>query len=110
MTLIINNKTIATDKLGYLKNISDWNEQIALAIAAAENIVLYAEHWEIIYFLRNHYLEFKTTPPVRILVKEIEKKFGAEKGNSIYLHQLFPGGPAKQGCKIAGLPKPVKCI
>ena len=110
MTLIINNKVIATDKQGYLQHLSDWNEQVAIAIAAAENITLTAEHWQIINFLRNFYQEFQTTPPIRILVKEIEKKFGAEKGNSIYLHQLFPGGPAKQACKIAGLPKPVKCI
>ncbi len=110
MTLIIDKKTIATDKLGYLKHLSDWNEQVAVAIATLDNIVLTSVHWEIIYFLRNFYQEFQTTPPIRILVKEIEKKYGAEKGNSVYLHQLFPGGPAKQGCKIAGLPKPVKCI
>jgi tRNA 2-thiouridine synthesizing protein E len=110
LTLVIDNREIATDKQGYLQHLSDWNEQIAVAIAAAENIALTAEHWLIIHFLRNFYQEFQTTPPIRILVKEIEKKFGTEKGNSIYLHQLFPGGPAKQACKIAGLPKPVKCI
>ncbi len=90
--------------------MADWNNEVAIAIATAENIKLTDVHWEIIYFLRNFYAEFKTVPPVRTLLKEIEKKFGAEKGNSIYLHQLFPGGPAKQGCKIAGLPKPVRCI
>jgi len=110
LTFIVEDKTINTDKQGYLQNLIDWSEQIAKIIAANEKLDLTAEHWEIIYFLRNFYQEFQTTPPIRILVKEIEKRFGAEKGNSVYLHQLFPGGPAKQGCKIAGLPKPVKCI
>lgn len=110
MTLNIHNKMIATDNLGYIKNLSDWNIDVANAIAAIENISLTDEHWEIIYFLRNFYTEYQTTPPIRTLVKHIEKKFGAEKGTSIYLHQLFPGGPAKQACKIAGLPKPVRCI
>ena len=45
-----------------------------------------------------------------MLVKAMASKFGEEKGNSRYLYRLFPKGPAKQATKIAGLPKPVKCI
>ena len=40
----------------------------------------------------------------------IGKKLGADKGNSQYLYELFPYGPAKQACKIAGLPKPTGCV
>jgi len=47
---------------------------------------------------------------VRMLVKAMAKKYGEEKGNSRYLFRLFPDGPAKQATKIAGLPKPAKCL
>ena len=33
-----------------------------------------------------------------------------DKGNSKYLYELFPYGPAKQACKYAGLPKPTGCV
>ncbi|MGL4639372.1 MAG: TusE/DsrC/DsvC family sulfur relay protein, partial [Shewanella sp.] len=46
----------------------------------------------------------------RVLVKAIGQRLGPDKGNSKYLYTLFPNGPAKQATKIAGLPKPAKCI
>lgn len=110
MALTVDNKIIATDNEGYLQHLQDWNAQVAIAIATKEGLQLEAAHWEIIYFLRQFYLEYQLTPAIRVLVKELAKKMGDEKGNSIYLHQLFPGGPAKQASKIAGLPKPVRCI
>jgi len=108
--LIFEGQEIATDADGYLKNSQQWNEALAEAIAAQEGIVLAPEHWEVVHFVRNFYLEFNTSPAIRMLVKAMANKFGEEKGNSRYLYRLFPKGPAKQATKIAGLPKPVKCI
>ncbi len=101
---------IETDQQGYLKQVSQWNEEIAELIALQEQIVLTPAHWEVINFVRDFYLEYKTSPAIRILVKAIGQKLGADKGNSKYLYTLFPTGPAKQATKVAGLPKPAKCI
>jgi tRNA 2-thiouridine synthesizing protein E len=101
---------IQTDHQGYLKNVTDWNTDIAEIIAQKEQIALSPAHWEVINFVRDFYLEFKTSPAIRVLVKAIGIKLGADKGNSKYLYTLFPVGPAKQATKIAGLPKPAKCL
>ncbi|MDX1282368.1 TusE/DsrC/DsvC family sulfur relay protein [Shewanella colwelliana] len=103
-------KQIETDPQGYLLNVGDWNEEVAMIIASKENIELSDAHWEVIHFVRNFYLEFNTSPAIRVLVKAISQSLGAEKGNSKYLYTLFPTGPAKQATKVAGLPKPAKCI
>ena len=62
-------------------------------------------HWEVVNFLREYYDEYQIAPAVRVLTKAIGKQLGPDKGNSKYLYELFPYGPAKQACKIAGLPK-----
>jgi tRNA 2-thiouridine synthesizing protein E len=108
--VLINNSPIPTDHEGYLKDYLDWEKSVAQRIAEKEKIKLMPEHWEVIYFLRDFYIEFNTSPAIRILVKAMSVRFGKEKGNSRYLHRLFPRGPAKQAAKIAGLPKPIKCI
>lgn len=105
-----NGALIETDPQGYLKHLSDWNEELAVIIADKEEISLTPAHWEVIQFVRQFYLEFKTSPAIRVLVKAIGQSLGPDKGNSKYLYTLFPIGPAKQATKIAGLPKPAKCI
>ncbi|AWX15389.1 sulfurtransferase TusE [Mergibacter septicus] len=103
-------KMIATDTEGYLLNINDWSKEVAIAIAEKENLELTDAHWEVITFIQNFYAEYKTSPAIRMLVKAMAQKFGEEKGNSRYLQRLFPDGPAKQATKLAGLPKPIKCL
>ncbi len=103
-------RVIETDAQGYLKNSADWQENIASILAGQENIALTPAHWEVVKFTREFYLKFNTSPGMRMLVKAMAQTYGEEKGNSRYLYQLFPEGPARQVTKIAGLPKPVKCI
>ncbi|MGN1393569.1 MAG: TusE/DsrC/DsvC family sulfur relay protein [Succinivibrionaceae bacterium] len=108
--LIVNNKEIPTDENGYLQNFEDWNMDIATEIAKNLNIELTPERIEIIMFVRKFYETYATSPAIRALVKAMEKEYGPEKGCSRYLYKLFPEGPALQATKIAGLPRPVKCI
>ncbi|CAD5275493.1 subunit of enzyme for 2-thio modification of mnm5s2U of tRNA anticodon U [Alteromonas sp. 38] len=105
-----NGTAIPTDKAGYLLDHTLWSEDMVPTLAENENITLSEPHWEVIRFVRHFYEEFETSPAIRALVKAMAAKYGPEKGNSRYLQRLFPKGPAKQATKLAGLPKPAKCL
>ncbi|WP_221930868.1 TusE/DsrC/DsvC family sulfur relay protein [Telmatospirillum sp. J64-1] len=98
------------DENGYLEHFESWDEDLAAVIAAAEDIILTPEHWEVLYFLRQYYADFEIAPAIRVLTKAVARRLGPEKGNEAHLRRLFPGGPAKQACKIAGLPRPTGCV
>ena len=110
MAFDINGKTYETDEEGYLANLSDWSSDVAQYMAELDDCDLGDNHWEVIKFLREYYEEYQIAPAVRVLTKAIGKKLGRDKGNSKYLYELFPYGPAKQACKYAGLPKPTGCV
>ena len=98
------------DEAGFLKNAEEWQPEIALSLAEKEGITLTKDHWQLIYFLRQFYEEFQLHPSMRVLIQQLRKDWPAEKASSLYLLELFPGGPIKQASKIAGLPKPLKCL
>ncbi len=100
---------IKLDQHGYLADFNLWNEDIARYFAAQDKLELTIKHWEIIYLMRKFYQQQQQSPGMRILVKTLRQKYGNEK-NSIYLYRLFPKGPAQQATRIAGLPKPIRCI
>lgn len=103
-------KEVELDEEGFLTNLNDWNRDVADYLAAEEKLEMTDSHWEVIDFLREYYDEYQIAPAVRVLTKAIGKKLGPDKGNNKYLYELFPYGPAKQACKIGGLPKPTGCI
>jgi TusE/DsrC/DsvC family sulfur relay protein len=110
MSIEVNGKTLQTDEEGYLASLSDWEPGVAEIMANVDGCDLTENHWEVINFLREYYEEYQIAPAVRVLTKAIGKKLGKDKGNSKYLYELFPYGPAKQACKYAGLPKPTGCV
>ncbi len=110
MPIEVNGVSHETDEEGYLVNLGDWTRELGEALAAEDDCELTDAHWEVINFLREYYEEYQIAPAVRVLTKAIGKRLGKDKGNSKYLYELFPYGPAKQACKYAGLPKPTGCV
>ena len=110
MAYEVNGKSFDSDEEGYLVDLASWNEELANLIAKDEEIDMTEEHWEVVNFLREYYNEYQIAPAVRVLIKAVKKKLGADKGSNKYMYELFPYGPAKQACKIAGLPKPTGCV
>ncbi|PKH77027.1 sulfurtransferase TusE [Pseudomonas sp. Choline-02u-1] len=109
-SLTVGARAIELDKDGFLVDLSDWSTEVAAALAAAEDIELTPEHWEVLELLRSFYNEFQLSPATRPLIRYTALKLGADKGNSLHLNRLFKGTPAKLAAKLAGLPKPTNCL
>lgn len=110
MEFEVNGTTVTTDSEGYLSDLAQWSPELAQAIAEKEGLDLSDSHWEVINFLRDGYQNTGSVPNMRQLQKSFSKVYGPDKGNSKYLYGLFPYGPAKQACRIGGLPKPTGCV
>ncbi len=108
--ICVNDVNIEINDAGFVVNRDDWNESVAEALAAIKDIDLTDEHWEIIWFIRNYYIQYNHLPNARVFTKAIRQEFGDNIGNSRYLYKLFPDGPLKSACLLAGLPKPTSCI
>lgn len=106
MIIIINGKNIQIDEEGYLEDRGDWMPEVCNKLAELDGLVLTDNHWEVINFLLEYYEEYQIAPAVRVLTKTMGEKLGSDKGNSKYLYELFPKGPAKQACRYAGIPRP----
>lgn len=111
----VKGKKLVLDEDGFLQDWEQWDKDVAEALAnddrfTGSKVILTDAHWEVVNFLREFYEEKGVAPPIRQLIKEMKKRFGPEKGNQEYLYQLFPNGPAKDACRIAGLPKPTGCV
>lgn len=99
----INNLKLEIDEEGFLQNVDIWNEEIANYFADKEGVEMTEEHWAVVNYIRDYYIENDLAPMVRNICKTTG--FNLKK-----IYQLFPTGPAKGACKIAGLPKPDGCV
>jgi len=110
MKLEINGKTVETDAEGYLVNLDEWSEELAVTLAKTDDLALEDKHWKIINYMRTVFAETGTAPNLRFLMKGLKEEFGAEWGDKKFLFDLFPFGPAKQAGRYAGTPKPTGCV
>ena len=101
----VNGKQIEINEEGFLLNPEEWNEEVAKGLAKAEEGLeeLSDDHWAIINYIREYYLEKNLAPMVRKICKTTGFQLK-------YIFELFPSGPAKGACKLAGLPKPDGCV
>lgn len=100
----VNGQTIEIDEDGFLCDPEQWSEDVVRAFAQIEEVTeLTDDHWKVIHYLRNYWKQFEVAPMIPKLCKET--------GFTLrQIYQLFPSGPAKGACKLAGLPKPTGCV
>lgn len=96
--------SIEVDEDGFMQEPDKWNEDVAKALATTEGVnELTEEHWKLVKYLRNYFVQFGVAPMIRKLCKETG--YDLKK-----VYALFPSGPAKGACKVAGLAKPTGCV
>lgn len=101
--LEVRGRKLRLDEDGHLADPGAWEEDVARAFAEIAEIELTEDHWKVIFYLRDYWRDFAIAPMIRKLCKDTgicQKR----------LIELFPDGPLKNACKLAGLPKPMGCI
>ena len=108
--ITINGREIATDAEGYLANLEEWSEDVAVLLSSRDELALTDQHWQVLNWIRDYYAEYGTAPNLRIMQKNIGTDLGETFASKKYLFELFPYGPAKQAARYAGMPKPTGCV
>lgn len=104
MEIVVNNQKIEMDGDGFMLQPELWNDEVAALIAKADDIEnLTEDHWKVIRIIRQNYEEKGLAPMVRVICKETGLKLKQ-------IYELFPLGPARGACRVAGLPKPEGCV
>jgi TusE/DsrC/DsvC family sulfur relay protein len=110
MQATVEGKTIELSEAGWLLNLDQWNEDLAVEIARNEKIPeLTPEHWDIINAAREYFADNGTVAEPRVFSKIMKEKFGKDRSDQKYIYSLFPTGLIKCANKVAGLPRPKGC-
>ncbi len=103
-TLEIDGKVFEVDGDGFLAQPEIWNKEVATLIAKYDGIEdMNDKHWAIVNIIRRNYEEKGSAPMIRMICKETGLRLRE-------IYELFPLGPARGACRVAGLPKPDGCV
>jgi len=111
MQVEANGKTVQLSEAGWLENLDEWTEEVAVEIAKnVEKIPeLTQEHWDIINLAREYFVDNGSVAEPRVFSKLMKEKYGKDRSDQKYIYSLFPTGLIKCANKIAGLPRPKGC-
>lgn len=88
----------AVDEDGFLTQTETWTPEVAEVLAEDEVPGgLTDDHWKVVNYVREYYLEVAMIPPVRMLSRRTGFTLRQMK-------KMFPHGLAKGACRIAGIP------
>lgn len=97
-------RQLDVDGDGFLQEPGLWDERVASHFAALDGTgELTEKHWAVVRYIRAYWQANDMAPMVRNICQETGLRLRE-------IYTLFPMGPAKGACKIAGLPKPDGCV
>lgn len=103
-TIEMNGKSFEIDEDGFLLDYKTFDKEWVEYVRQQEGIdELNDEHWKVVDVLQDYYEKNGIAPMVRVLSKLTKYKLK-------HIYELFPSGPGKGACKMAGLPKPTGCV
>jgi len=109
INIIVEGHLIETNDQGFLINLDQWSESYANEMAKNDNVHLFTDHWELIYYFRDYYLQNLESPTMHQMLMELTpniKKFHNKKIYEHHIYNLFKTDPVHELCKLAGLPMP----
>ncbi len=100
----IQGKQLVRDYYGNVVELEEWSHEAAARVAEAEGLRLTDAHFQVLDFLREHAIHHGGLgQEAHRVLRVLEDRFAAQ-GGGRWLYTLFPGGPVRQGMRIAGLP------
>ena len=100
---------VETNDQGFLFHLDEWSESYAIEMAKIDNICLFTDHWELIYYFRDYYKKNLECPTMHQMLMDLTpniKKFHNKKVYEHHIYNLFKFDPIHEICKLAGLPMP----
>ncbi|MCB1504137.1 MAG: TusE/DsrC/DsvC family sulfur relay protein [Hyphomicrobiaceae bacterium] len=102
----VGSRTVARDEQGFLIDPDEWDEKVAAALAAEQNLTLTKEHWAIFQFMRAFLAEHGVAADARFVFRFLDERGDPAKSGKEKFFELFPYGYVGQACKISGMRQP----